>query len=768
MSCDCNTLVVGQAGPQGPQGLPGINGVIGQNGVNAFTTLTASFVQPSVGASATFFVVENSWIAIGQSLYIQQAGTYTVSLTASSSVKSVTATLISTDGVASGSTVASGKKVTPTAIATFSGTVPSLTVITGGTSNLDGPVVINGSGNNSDFRVEGTGFEHLLFCDANAGGSGRVGIATATPETILHVFGDFKVGTSITPANCEITGDASVGGDFIVDTSSLVVDATNNRVGIGSITPTVALDVVGAIAATGALSGASATVTGNLTVDTTTLVVNATNNRVGIGSATPTVALDVVGAIAATTGTFTGALSGASATVTGDLVVDTSSLVVDATNNRVGIGTLAPTSALEVVGAVKFGGDLTVDTNTLVVNAANNRVGIGSASPTVALDVAGAIAATTGTFTGALSGTTGTFSGAVSGDSATVTGNLTVDTNTLVVNATNNRVGIGSASPTVALDVVGTVKFGGDLTVDTNTLVVDATNARVGIGIGSPTVALDVVGAGKFSGALTVDTNTLVVDATNNRVGIGSATPTVVLDVAGAITATGAFSGTTGAFTGNLTVDTNVLFVDTGVNRVGINTSTFTAGYSLEVIGNIKATDVDVTNAFSAPTLSVNPSGTPNANIFQVRGSSVSIYPITVKGVTAGGVVNAVGIYNSDPSFPLDVTGDIRIATGALKRKAVTETSTSVSIDAEKTFINMTTTGNSAVSVTLPAASSTVSGREIYIRATVLNAAVNSASSNVSQLGGSVTNAIIASPAAGKWVMLVCDGSNWNIMAASA
>jgi len=35
---------------------------------------------------------------------------------------------------------------------------------------------------------------------------------------------------------------------------------------------------------------------------------------------------------------------------------------------------------------------------------------------------------------------------------------LTVDTNTLVVDATNNRVGIGTASPAQALDVVGTIK----------------------------------------------------------------------------------------------------------------------------------------------------------------------------------------------------------------------------------------------------------------------------------------------------------------------
>ena len=39
--------------------------------------------------------------------------------------------------------------------------------------------------------------------------------------------------------------------------------------------------------------------------------------------------------------------------------------------------------------------------------------------------------------------------------SATITGNLTVDTNTLFVDAANNRVGIGTASPARPLDIVG-------------------------------------------------------------------------------------------------------------------------------------------------------------------------------------------------------------------------------------------------------------------------------------------------------------------------
>lgn len=54
--------------------------------------------------------------------------------------------------------------------------------------------------------------------------------------------------------------------------------------------------------------------------------------------------------------------------------------------------------------------------------------------------------------------------------SATITGDLTVDTSTLKVDSTNNRVGIGTASPTVALDVVGSAQFTGNLTMTTGSL----------------------------------------------------------------------------------------------------------------------------------------------------------------------------------------------------------------------------------------------------------------------------------------------------------
>ena len=84
----------------------------------------------------------------------------------------------------------------------------------------------------------------------------------------------------------------------------------------------------------------------------------------------------------------------------------------------------------------------------------------------------------------------------------TMPGTLTVGSNdvafdspTFVVDHTNSRVGLGTASPSVPVDIVGDVKMSANLTVDTTTLVVDSSNNRVGIGIQSPSKPLHIYSA---------------------------------------------------------------------------------------------------------------------------------------------------------------------------------------------------------------------------------------------------------------------------------
>lgn len=69
---------VGSTGATGPAGANGSNGATGATGAagNAYTTLTSSFVQPNVGATALVAVGSNLWIGTGQTIFIATGGFY--------------------------------------------------------------------------------------------------------------------------------------------------------------------------------------------------------------------------------------------------------------------------------------------------------------------------------------------------------------------------------------------------------------------------------------------------------------------------------------------------------------------------------------------------------------------------------------------------------------------------------------------------------------------------------------------------------------------
>lgn len=87
--------------------------------------------------------------------------------------------------------------------------------------------------------------------------------------------------------------------------NALFVNAQNQRVGVNTTSPTVALDVVGGINTTGNVNvGGQLNLTGNFTVDTNVLFIDTTNNRVGINTSAPSAPLHVNGtALIGATGT---------------------------------------------------------------------------------------------------------------------------------------------------------------------------------------------------------------------------------------------------------------------------------------------------------------------------------------------------------------------------------------------------------------------------------------------------------------------------------
>src|SRR6056300_1723444 len=161
------------------------------------------------------------------------------------------------------------------------------------------------------------------------------GATTATSYTT----GILQVGNSTNQGGMGVAGNVYVNqgvytqdlsaenvvSNLAVNTDDLFVDIVNSRVGIGKTEPTVALDVVGAVTTSSAL-----TVGANFAVNTDDLFVDTVNSRVGIGKTEPTVALDVVGAVS-TSGDLT---------VTGTSKVGIGTDTLDAVLN-VGSGTLA-------------------------------------------------------------------------------------------------------------------------------------------------------------------------------------------------------------------------------------------------------------------------------------------------------------------------------------------------------------------------------------------------------------------------------------------
>lgn len=131
---------------------------------------------------------------------------------------------------------------------------------------------------------------------------------------------------------------------------------------------------------------------------------------------------------------------------------------------------------------------------------------------------------------------------------------LTDETNVWRV---SGNVGIGTATPGSALDVVGAAEVSGNVTAGGD---------------------LSVGGAGAVTGNFVVNTDALSVDATNKFLGIGKATPTTALDVVGDTLLTG-----TAAVTDDFAVGTDIFAVDVSAEAVGIGTAA--PDHQLDIIG---------------------------------------------------------------------------------------------------------------------------------------------------------------------------------------
>jgi len=493
--------------------------------------------------------------------------------------------------------------------------VTNTVYVTGGVD--EGNIIVDGTVkvNNAVGFVSNVAFDtQVLFVDAL---NNRVGVGTTTPDVDFTVSGsanvstDMKVGRDLTVGedglfygNVEIRGvlttnSAGVGftGNTNFDNGVLFVDGLNNRVGINNTTPDAALTVIGTanvsantrIGGNLTVDGATqinntVSITSNTTVDTRVLHVDVVNDRVGVNTATPDATLQVVG---------TANVSGNSNISSGRVVI-TSNATIDytqlspSTGNVVIGDTTAPDAKFKVVGTANVSGNVTFygtglhnisgnvafDTSTLFVDATNNRVGVGTTTPDADFQVIGDANVSQDLTVGGW---------ARINDNLNVFGNASVVVSTLeaISNSSGQYVSVANAAKNSTLSVNGTANVSGAVRLG-STLIVD----------GNTTINNVVT----ISSNTTIDGGVFFVDSVSNRVGVNKTNPSYDLDVTGIIRATGntyvngaLVVNLTSQFDANLAVDTNVLFVDVVNNRVGINTTT--PSQDLNVVGNTAITN---------------------------------------------------------------------------------------------------------------------------------------------------------------------------------
>ncbi len=193
------------------------------------------------------------------------------------------------------------------------------------------------------------------------------------------------------------------------------------------------------------------------------------------------------------------------------------------------------TAAAGTFTTLTASGDLTVDTNTLKVDSTNNRVGINNASPSAELDITGTgedisvrINAPTGYDAELKFANNGSTAFTLGHDDATdnfVIGTANVDTNQRFVIDSSGNVGIGTTSPDSLLHVDGSGVVGrfNSSSGAVKLRFQEAGTARAFVGTLNGSNGLAIFGSDGITERVRVDTN--------GNVGIGTTSPNSKLEV---------------------------------------------------------------------------------------------------------------------------------------------------------------------------------------------------------------------------------------------
>ena len=340
------------------------------NGVNFDGT--AAITVPAAagtltGATLASNVLASSLTSVGTLAALTVTAPITGSVTGSSGSttgNAATATALQTGRAINGVTFDGTAPITVTAAA---GTLSGATLASGVTASS-----LTSVGTLTGLTVTNPIVGSVTGSSGSTTGNAATATALQTARTINGTSFDGTANVTVTAAAGTLTGATLASG---VTASSLTSVGT-----LGSLTVTNPI--------TGSVTGSSGSTTGNAATATALQTSRNINGTAFNGTADITVT--------AAAGTLTGATlaSGVTASsltsvgtlgtlaVSGNLTVDTNTLFVDATNNRVGVGTVTPIRSLDVYGSSVLRGN----------------VRVAAATSSASLSLAGASAVTDGEF----------------------------------------------------------------------------------------------------------------------------------------------------------------------------------------------------------------------------------------------------------------------------------------------------------------------------------------------------------------------------------
>lgn len=414
-------------------------------------------------------------------------------------------------------------------------------LVLGGTPSGTHTITISPNDAQKIYYVRNTTAQSVIFTQ---GSGGNVTIATGDSGII------YTNGAGAGAAVVNITND------FAMNSVNITGGTVNGAV-IGGTTPAAVTGTTGAFS--------SATVTNNLTVDTNTFFVNATTNRVGVGTAAPTTKVELSGSTGPTA-TFTGSISGTTLDVSavvsgtiavGDRVYETgvewNTYITALGTGTGGVGTYTLNNSQTFASATLYTSP--ADANVLRIT---NTDGSEQRTQTVgAVEFFGSDASTPGA---GVKGYVSVIAESTSPDYAMLFGTSDNVASTVAVErmriTSAGNVGVGTNAPAAKLDVYGGSNVIRSTTADSTANYLsfyDATGRKGYFGYGGATE--DMTLANERSGFLRFITNNgtrMQIDTAGN-VGIGTITPAEKLDVSGNIRATVSGTATVAALSGDAT-----------------------------------------------------------------------------------------------------------------------------------------------------------------------------------------------------------------------